>query len=220
MIIKEWFYEYFKMQRKRTYTIGCLTKGYEGIYEEIAEAEIPKEFKDVKLAGSGNLYKDYYRSNTKGITFGKCFKKVADRISFKPLQHEKLEHLNDDILSNENKIAIIESVADLSDNVSVSICNELNQKNEMDISFRIKNDDLQPIAHDFEEYSEAFIGRDKFDIRLEVLIDSAEKNLLNKRKLKLGEILDFIKKDISKVINISYRNYEDNYFYGKDIYRG
>ena len=167
---------------------------------------------------------DLFRSNTYGLTSGKYFKKIADRVKFRVKNHDELEKLNN-VTDLTEGINILEN--NLRNDLEFRIGECVNMKDAIHFDFDLvfNNNDYAVLKHEleshenFKKFKEYFIGRDTTTISFRLEIDKKDIEIVTNLNKKRGE---FTKSEIKKfIMSVSilkqywYFSIDENrYFYG------
>ena len=155
----------------------------EGIYKEADESIVPEGIKNIKEGGAGVHDGDWFVSNTSGPTYGKYYKKVADRIFFDLENREKLESIKDQSSFREG-LALIEQYVRQEDlEFNFSSGHSLVEGEETCLfSLIMKESDYIPKPHPmrqtdmFGQFCQYFVGKEKAIITLVVTMNEKEMN--------------------------------------------
>lgn len=173
-------------------------KGNEGIYIEIEEENVPKEYR----CKVGELKYKYMRSGLVGITCGKYFKKIEEPLDFEPIKKEKFEILNDNNKKfNLAQVIKILEETDKNSLYSISFKNIENEKFYLEAKRLLTEEEIEVQEHEFKKYENNFRGMYKFHIKIS--FDSLNQDEVNEikkdyykrmRKLDLAALKTIINK--------------------------
>lgn len=154
------------------------TSRYGGIYQEVSEKEVPKRYRitDDELGGAGMTKGgDFHRSNTSGITSGKYFKKVGEKIEFYPKNYEEIK---------KNSVSVDRAIGYFEDFKSTKpvelylrITDELDMITIL-VDMDIHKNYLVPSASEYIEYCDNFRNCYNYKINFMIFIEDEVKEKL------------------------------------------
>lgn len=140
----------------------------EGIYKEVDEKEVPKEYRIDKLAGAAVKKGSYLRSNTYGPTWGKYFEMVDKALDFEPI-NDIFEKINDKNIKHDWKQ--VSKILEETDNNS--IYNITFNYDRFEDTFNMKvirfleENEIKVKDHTYKEFEYNFRGMYGFEVNIE-----------------------------------------------------